>query len=65
MLLTVDEALYCRLMELKWSQNYVFLIPRLGSLHIAMNFMKAIGQNFDASGLKELCCESELLGEKL
>ena len=62
-ILTVDEALYSRLMELKWSQGYSFLIPRLGSLHTAMNFMKA-GQYFEASGLADLWTESELLGPK-
>jgi uncharacterized protein YdcH (DUF465 family) len=63
--ITVDEALYCKLMELKWSQEgYSFLIPRLGGLHTAMNFMKVIGQHFEGSGLLELWVESDLLGSK-
>ena len=57
MVLTVDQALYCRLMELKWSvpeyQNK--LIPRLGGLHVSMNFLKAIGNNMDGCGW--LCVE--------
>lgn len=52
--ITVDEQLYSRLMELKWSQDYEFLIPRLGGLHMAMNFMKAISQQFQSSGLLQL-----------
>ena len=62
--LTADEALFCRLMELKWSQNYTFLFPRLGSLHSSMNFMKVIGQHWDSCGLLELWTESGLLGGK-
>ena len=52
--LTVDEALYCRLMQLKWSNPAYqeFLFPRLGGLHTAMNFLKAIGQHMQSTGLK-------------
>ena len=40
--ITVDQALYCKLMELKWSvPEYKYkLIPRLGGLHTSMNFLK-------------------------
>ena len=62
--ITVDEQLYSWLIELKWSQNYSFLIPRLGGLHITMNFMKVIGQQFQSSSLLELWTESDVLGEK-
>ena len=63
--ITADEALYSRLMELKWSQDgYTFLIPRLGGLHTAMNFMKSIGQHLQSAGLIELWTESGLLGTK-
>ena len=43
--LTVDEALYPKLLELKWSveQYKDMLIPCLGGLHIAMNFLGIIG----------------------
>ena len=63
-MITADEALFSRLMELKWSQDYAFLIPRLGSLHTAMNFLKVIDQHFEASGLLELWIDSDLLGPK-
>jgi len=63
--LTVDQALYCRLMELKWRvpeyQNK--LIPRLGGLHISMNFLKAIADHMDGSGLAEVWVDSGLLGQ--
>ena len=51
--ITVDQALYCKLMELKWSvEEYKEkLIPRLGGLHTAMNFLKVIGDHMAGSGL--------------
>ena len=62
--ITVDQALYYKLMELKWSipeyQNR--LIPRLGGLHISMNFLKAIGDHMSGSGLAEIWVESGLFG---
>ena len=51
-------------MDLKWSvpryKDSVFL--RLGGLHIAMNFMKCIGDHMNGSGLHGICVESDLLG---
>jgi hypothetical protein len=42
-------------MDLKWSvpryKDSVF--PRLGGLHIAMNFMKCIGDHMNGSGFME------------
>ena len=42
--LTVDEALYCKLVELKWAKDEYqnFLIVRMGGLHISLNFLKVI-----------------------
>ena len=62
--MTTDEDLFFRLMELKWSQDYSFLIPRLGGLHISMNFIKLIGQRFEGTGLLDLWTESDLFGVK-
>ena len=52
--ITVDQALYCKLMELKWcvEEYQGKLIPRLGGLHIAMNFLKTIGDWIAGGG----CC---------
>jgi hypothetical protein len=62
--ITVNQALYFKLMDLKWSvpryKDSVF--PRLGGLHIAMNFMKCIGDHMNGSGLHEIWVESDLLG---
>jgi hypothetical protein len=61
---SVDQALYFKLIDLKWSvpryKDSVF--PRLGGLHIAMNFMKCICDHMNGSGLHEIWVESDLLG---
>lgn len=53
--LTVDQALYLKLMDPKWSvpEYKDKLIPRLSGLHISMNFLKVIGQHMKNSGLCE------------
>lgn len=63
--LTVDQALFCKLMELKWyvEEYRDKLIPRLGGLHTAMNFLKTIGDHMAGSGLAEVWLECGLLGE--
>ena len=62
--LTVDEGLYPKLMELKWSNEQYkdVLIPCLGGLHIGMNFFGVIGLHMDKSGLRELWIECDVLG---
>ena len=59
--LTVDEDLYPKLLELKWSvdQYKDILIPCLGGLHIAMNLLGIIGRQ---SGLCELWVECDVSG---
>ena len=63
--ITVDEPLYCKLMEMKWyhPELRTKLIPRMGGLHISMNFMKVIGQHMESSGLKGVWVESGVLAE--
>ena len=60
----VDQALYYRPMELKWSlpQYQDKLIPRLGGLHVSMNFLNAIGDHMNGSGLADVWGEMGLLG---
>ena len=62
--LTVDEALYPKLLELKWSvEEYKdVLIPCLGGLHIAISFLGVIGRHMSESGLSELWVGCDLLG---
>ena len=62
--LTVDEGLYPKLMELKWSvdQYKDILIPCLGGLHIGMNFLGIIGRHMEDSGLCDLWVECDVLG---
>jgi hypothetical protein len=63
--LSVDQALYCKLMELKWCnpEYKKRLIPRLGGLHISMNFLKVIGEHMRGSGLAEAWVEAGLMGQ--
>ena len=62
--MTVDQALFPLLMELKWgvSEFEDALIPRLGGLHISMNFLKVLGQHMSDCGLQQIWEESELMG---
>ena len=62
--LTVDQALYFKLMDLKWNvpEYKDKLIPRLGGLHISMNYLKVIGQHMKDSGLVDAWVDSGILG---
>ena len=64
-LLTVDQQLYCKIHPLISNtpefQNKVF--PRLGGLHISLNFQKILGKHMSDCGLHEAWIESGLLGE--
>ena len=62
--ITVDQALYFKLMDLKWCVDDYRekLIVRMGGLHIAMNFLKTIGDHMEGSGIDSIWVESGLLG---
>lgn len=62
--ITVDQALYCKLVELKWAnpEYQEKLVVQLGGLHISMCFLKTIGKHMNGSGLAEAWVESGLLG---
>ena len=62
--LMVDEALYPKPLELKWSMKEYkdILIPSLGGLDIAMNILGIIGRHMNESGLSELCVRFDILG---
>lgn len=61
---TVDQALYCKLVELKWAipEYQKKLVVLLGGLHISMCFQKVIGNHMKGSGLVEAWVKSGLLG---
>ena len=65
--ITVDQELYYRLMELKWSlpQYQDTLIPRLGGLHVSINFLKAIGDHMNGSALADMWGRWDCLGRAL
>ena len=63
--ITLDQALYFRAMELVQHNRQQFrnVILRLGGFHAAMVHMAVIGQHFADSGLKDLWVESGLFTE--
>ena len=63
--ITVDQALYFKLMDLKWCVDDYRekLIVKMGGLHIAMNFLKTIGDHMEGSGIDSIWVESGLLGQ--
>ena len=65
--ITVEQALYYILMELKWSlpQYQDKLIPRLSGLHVSMNFLKAIGDHMNGSELDVVWGRWDCLGRAL
>ena len=60
--ITADQPLYAKGMELVWANNekYGNVIFRLGGLHVCFNFLKAIGQHTESAGLEDLWIESGL-----
>ena len=62
-MLTVDETLCCKLMELKWAKNEYqnFLIVRVGGLHVSLNFLKVIVKHVPSSGPLETWVENKIL----
>lgn len=63
--LTAYQQLFCKLLDVKWSSP-VFqerIVLKMGGLHIACNFMKAIGQHMANTGLAEIWIESGVLAE--
>ena len=57
---TFDEALYCKAKELVWhnSDRFGNVVVKLGGFHIGLNFLKTIGQHFKHSGLSDVLHES-------
>ena len=64
--LTVDEALYCKLMMLKWTtaDYQESLIVRRGGFRTIKNFLKILGRHMQSTGLLEVWTESNLMGQK-
>ncbi|KAK3926298.1 Variant surface glycoprotein ILTAT 1.24 [Frankliniella fusca] len=66
-IVTSDQQVYCRLLELKWSSEHYRerIILRMGGLHLSLNFLKAIGKHMSGSGLEELWVESGVAAETM
>jgi hypothetical protein len=63
--ITFDEALYCKAKELTWHNpdDFMNVIVRLGGFHIGLNFLKTVGKHFRDSGLAEAMYESKVYSE--
>ena len=60
-----DQPLYSRAKELVWANQdmYKNAVILLGNLHILFNFLKAIGQHFESSGLVDIWVEADLFAQ--
>ncbi len=63
--ITVDQALYCKLKEVVWlkREDFETVVIRLGGLHILMDYLKCIRTHMDSSGLSDLLIDSRVNGE--
>ena len=63
--ITFDKALYCKAKELVWLRpdECRDIVLRLGSFHLIMNFLRAIGQYIEGSGIREVWTESLVYDE--
>ena len=58
-----DQPLYAKAKEIVWaSEEYSEVVVLLGGLHIAFNFLRAIGQQMESAGLDDVWVESEIFG---
>lgn len=64
-ILIADQPLYSRAKELVWAQPMLYgnVIVMFGGLHILFNFLKAIGQHMESSGLVDVWVESGIFAE--
>ncbi|KAK4881851.1 hypothetical protein RN001_005170 [Aquatica leii] len=64
-IITFDQVIYHKAKEIQWLKfdECSHFVIRLGGFHIMMNFLKAIGQHMDNSGLTDVWLESNLYGD--
>ena len=63
--IVADQPLYSRAKEMVWANQELYenVVMMLGDLHILFNFLKAIGQHFENSGLDDIWVESGLFAQ--
>jgi len=63
--ITGDQPLYSRTKELIWANPLMYsnIIVMMGDLHILFNFLKAIGQHLENSGLEDIWIEAGTLAQ--
>ena len=64
-IITVDQQLFCKMHNLisNIPEYQLKVIPRLGGLHISLNFLKIIGKHMSGCGLYDAWIDSNILGE--
>ena len=64
-IITVDQQLFCNMQNLisNIPEYQLKVIPRLGGLHISLNFLKIIGKHMSGCGLYDAWINSNILGE--
>ncbi len=64
-IITFDQAIYCKALDLVWKHAEIFdnIFLRLGPFHMKMNFMSIIGKRYGSAGLRDLFIESDILAE--
>ena len=59
----IDQALFCRAMELKWSvPEFRRIIFRLGGFHTDTTYQSTIGDHMEENGLKEMWMQAKVIG---
>ena len=62
---TADQPLYSKTKELIWEDdtNFKNVVVCMGGLHICFNFLRAIGQHMEYSGLEDVWVETGIFGQ--
>ncbi|GBO09249.1 hypothetical protein AVEN_125381-1 [Araneus ventricosus] len=61
----MDQALYCKAQQIRWSNKEYeeIFILRLGEFHTLMSFLAIIGKHFRDAGLEDIFIESGLVAQ--
>ena len=58
--ITLDQAIYCKALEIRWKhpEKFGHVVLRMGAFHIANTFIAVLGKRFADGGLRDLLVES-------
>ena len=62
-IITVDQAIYCKAQEIRWKHPSKFqnVVLRMGAFHTATAFLAVLGKRFGDAGLQDLLVESGIV----